>query len=490
MKLVCRSVSALLLVVIFLGAVTVIAADTQKVTKDVYRYDGAIELDEDGIYSDFADALKGTGKETGSISNHGGGQTRMVYTKSGVYFALFTKVEDDDLIGISLIHINDEGGGDLVYDTVQPYRAGGPMVSVMADEEGNVWMYSGWEDAERRDGHYFWDFNAWKYDPTTGETTLYAESRFYKNISSLCYSGGGYSSCSIDIPNHRIFAVVNCGEKPGYMEWAYFDMDTCTWSEMHSVKLDYRYCYTFIVPDGTGGVHLFNLRDVKTDMIKTDFGKSVSSTARNTHTSWYDNNMLFDEWDYFHIPNLDEDVVENQTAVEPAFYDYMHGIYPQYGANSSDIFMDSKGYLHFIFEANEAVVYGDRSVHVVYDVRDGKFEEVFRQHITFAASVKCAYFCRCYEDLEGNFYVACIRAGGSHIEVEVYGSDDPTKEVKFLYGENAIEKDVEASGVGGTALSSSRNGGIMDDKMYIGLCSDSWFCFSIDFAKLRAFLAR
>ena len=97
-----------------------------------------------------------------------------------------------------------------------------------------------------------------RYDPTTGETTLYAESRFYKNISSLCYSGGGYSSCSIDIPNHRIFAVVNCGEKPGYMEWAYFDMNTCTWSEMHSVKLDYRYCYTFIVPEGPR----YTLRDL------------------------------------------------------------------------------------------------------------------------------------------------------------------------------------------------------------------------------------
>ena len=65
MKIFLRSVSALLLLVILLGAVTVIAADTQKVTKDVYRYPGAIELDEEGIYSDFADALKGTGKETG-----------------------------------------------------------------------------------------------------------------------------------------------------------------------------------------------------------------------------------------------------------------------------------------------------------------------------------------------------------------------------------------------------------------------------------------
>lgn len=490
MKKIIRTVSVLLLFAMLLGSVISIAGETTKITKDVYKYSDSPVPDEAGIISDMNAFLPNDGYKVSWLSNHGGGQTRMLNTKSGVYFGLFTGEDADaSVIGINLFHLKEDGTAESVYETSMPYTGSGPMVSIMADKAGNVWMFSGWQIETNTLVKFQFLLNMWKYDPTTGTTEQFSEMKPYKTKKVVNFGGGGYAVTSIDEENGRIFALVNCYDKPGFMEWSLFDMNTCQWSDMHAVDIDYRYCYSYILPDGNGGFHIFNQRDVKTTTIKTDFGKTVDQTARSTHTSWYENNMLFDEWDYFHIANAEVDELAEQVKVEPAVYEYAKGLYPDFRADSSDVFMDSKGYLHFIYEANENIEYGERVVHVVYDVSSGSLVEVNRQQFEFAATSNAPYFGRFYEDTEGNFYVVAIRSVSTPMEIEIWGSSDPTKDLTLLYAES---NDYPGLQVAGTAVASSRNGSIMSDIMHLGVYSYEikWYYFTIDFAKLRAFLGR
>ena len=493
MKKALRVMSFMLAFALLLGTVICIAGETTKVTRDVYRYND-VPAPGEGIISEMNSILPSAGLAVSDLSNHGGGQTRMVYTASGVYYALFTGTENTTTyggeapIGIDLIHVGEDGSARSVYHTEQPYTPSGPMVSVMADKTGTVWMYAGWQTGDTTCLPLRFMYNMWKYDPQTGTTTQYSENKDFRTKKVGSYGSGGYSTCAIDEANRRIFAVVNCCDKPGYMEWSLFDMDTCTWSDPLAVKLDYRYCYTFILPDGRGGYHLFNLRDVVVESVKADNGKNVASAARNLHSSWYDNNMLFDEYDYFHLADPSVEEIDIQIPVEPAAYDVAKGLYPEFGAPHADIFMDSKGYLHFVMRASENLRYGYYTVHVVYDVSDG-IREVRRQVLDFAQSSKEQYFCRLYEDTEGNFYLVAVRQASLPLEFEIWGAADPTEELGLLYAEVRNEASQQPAG---TAMASSRNGSVMGDVMHWGIFTyeSLWYDLTIDFAKLRAFLAR
>ena len=491
MKTILRIVSLCMALALLFGSVIVLAGDVTKITKDVYQYADVPAPDEEGIISDMNAILPNDEYKVSWLSNHGGGQTRMLYTTTGLYFGLFTGEDADaPVIGINLFHIEEDGSARSVYETSMPYTGSGPMVSVMADKAGNVWMFSGWQVEVEEAPKLRYLFNMWKYDPTTGTTEEYSELKTYATAKIGSYGSGGYAVTSIDEENGRIFALVNCCDKPGYMEWSLFDMKTCTWSDLRAVKIDYRYCYSYIVPDGNGGFHIFNQRDVTVGSVKTDIGKSVESSARNTHTSWYDNNMLFDEWDYFHIANAEVDELNEQFAVEPATYEVAKGLYPDFSADSSDVFMDSKGYLHFIYTGHENLTYGNRFVHVVYDVSGATAVEVNRQTFNCASTSMHNFYGRCYEDTEGNFYVVAVRSVSTPLEIEIWGASDPTKDLELLYAE-AITK-YPGLQAAGTAVASSRNGSIMSDIMYLGIYSYEikWYYYTVDFAKLRAFLAR
>ena len=494
MKTFLRIASVSLAFALLLGSVICIAGDVTKITKDVYEYSD-VPAPDGSIISEMNSFLPSAGLKVSDLSNHGGGQTRMVYTKSGVYYALFTGTDNTTTsggevpIGIDLIHIEDDGSARSVYHTEQPYTPSGPMVSVMADKEGTVWMYAGWQTGDTTSLPLRFMYNMWKYDPQTGTTTQYSENKDFRTKKVGSYRSGGYSACAIDEANRRIFAVVNCCDKPGYMEWSLFDMDTCTWSDPLAVKLDYRYCYTFILPDGKGGFHLFNMRDVVVESVKADNGKNVASAARNLHSSWYDNNMLFDEWDYFHLADPTVEEIETQFPVEPSHYEVEKGLYPEFGAPDADIFIDSKGYLHFTARATEQVEYGHRTMNITYDVSGDKPVELYHQNVEFAASSNEQYYCRYFEDTEGNLYLVCVQHCSLPMEFEIWGTSDPTKEMTLLYAEL---RDDASKQVAGTAMASSRNGSIMGDVMHWGIFTyeSLWYDLTIDFAKLRAFLAR
>lgn len=467
------------------GCVAAFADDKVPQKKIEYDYTPTDPVLSSDIISEPVSLLAGTDIPLCWITNHGGGQTRMVHTETGVYFAIYTASEPtQDPLPIDLIHLKDDGTVESVFHTATPYRAGGPTVTVMADEEGYIWFYSGVEDG--RNSHWYFDVNIWRYSPFDGTTEYFHHEATYANRFTTSDGGGGYSVTGYDRDYHRIFIIVNCGGKPGYSEWMTFDTQTHTFSDMHYAKLDYRYCYTYMVPDGNGGFHIFNQRDVQVEAVKTDNGKNVASASRSLHSNWYDNNMLFDEWDYFHVPDPNGDIMESQFAVEPAVYEVEKGLYPDYRADSSDVFMDKDGYLHFIFNGRECMEYGDRDVHVVYDPKNG-MKEVYRQTFNFAGSTKANYLCRMFQDTTGAFYVVAMREDNTPVEYEIWGSTSSTGELKLLHVELAPENDISYSG---TAIATNRNGSLMTDTIHMGAYSNTseWYYFTVDLAKLRDFL--
>lgn len=479
-----RICSLLLALALVFCAVSFAADSVQK--KIEYDYTPTEPVNPDSLVSDALNIIDGTGLPICWISNHGGGQTRMVYTTTGAYFCLFTASDPaQDPLPFDLIHIKDDGTTESVFHSETAYRASGPMISVMADKNGTVWFYAGYDDMDGTK-HYY-DVTVWKYTPADGKTQAFNKKVFYSNKFNLSDGGGGYSNCCLDEDNHRIFAIVNIGNKPGYSEWLCFDTQTETWSDFHNTKLDYRYCYTYILPDGNGGYHIFNQRDVTVEAIKTDIGKNVGVAGRQLHSNWYDNNMLFDEWDYFHISDPYSDGMDAQFAVEPAVYEAAKGLYPDCRADSSDIFMDKDGYLHFIYHMEESVSYGHRNVHVVYDPKDN-MKEIRRQTFNFAGSSNINYLCRMYQDTVGNFYVIAIREDSVPIEIEVWAASDSTAELKLVHQEIGEENDRYYTG---TAIGTLRNGSIMNDTIHMGGYTnhDEWFYFTIDLAQVRAFMA-
>lgn len=480
-------VASLLLVATFAGCMTAFAADGVKEVT-VYDYKDVPAINTNGIISDFNDITTKSGIPTSWLSNHGGGQTRMTYTDTGVYYALFTGEDADaPIIGIDLIHVTEDGNATSVFHTERPYSASGPMVSVHADKNGKIWMYTGWGDGSGRSNYF--DCNMWKYDPVDGSVKAFREQILHDASSVRTEGGCGYSTTCYDAENNRILAVINCSGKPGFLEWVIFDIEKEEWLKgMNSVKTDYRYCYTFIVTDGNGGYILFNQRDVEVDFVKADNGKSVRSCLNKLTSWWYYNNMLFDEWDYFHIPDPAVSELDMQVPVEPAVYEVDKGLYPDFLADSADVFKDSEGYIHFIYNARECITYGNRNVHVVYDPKTG-MKEVYRQTFDFAGSSDANYYCRMFQDTTGAFYVVCTREVETPMFIEIWGASKPTEELKLLYGEVI---DIPGLQVAGTAAATSRNGSTMTDVFHMGFYSYQilWYDFSIDFAQLRTFLAR
>lgn len=83
-----------------------------------------------------------------------------------------------------------------------------------------------------------------------------------------------YFSTGID-QQGKLFLLTSGGGKPGYFKIAYRDPATGNWSAVKKIDLDYRYCYTYTIPDTEKGVFLGSLRDVR----RSDLGYTQPAGA-------------------------------------------------------------------------------------------------------------------------------------------------------------------------------------------------------------------
>jgi len=445
----------------------------------------------DGIVSDLTEFMNAAGMTTSSISNHGHGQTRICSVSSGTYYCLFTGEDSEaDPLPWSLFRTNPDGTTEIVYSDLMPYHPGGPTTVVMADKNEDIWVYSGW----RIDGTPpRFAYHAYHYDVDTGITTDYYSHVVYALPENRADGGGaGYSVACIDPERGEIYAVCNSGDVPGYMEWSVFDIETKEWSQPRGAVLDYRYCYDYLLPDGKGGFHCFGQRDIRSQAMITDLGISVYEAAYKYNTHWRVPGMLYDEWNYFHIPNAREAKIELQTPVEKVIYDVMNGMYGD--SHTADAFMDAEGRLHFLCSMLENITPGWHTIHVVYDVSDG-LKEITRQEIDFLAGANNPYSARMFQDSTGAFYVVACREEMYEAYLEIWRAETPTDELSLVWSEPFPYWQRFSNGSGTWDIlhaANSRSNSNFSDQLKMCVYSSlhlQWYYFEVDFEALRAYIS-
>lgn len=83
----------------------------------------------------------------------------------------------------------------------------------------------------------------WEYDETTGGIERFVSKRA---------GADGYISASIDPDRGRIYVVFSGGDAPGWLQIHEFDLAESTFALPVSIPTDYRYCYTYILPNADG----------------------------------------------------------------------------------------------------------------------------------------------------------------------------------------------------------------------------------------------
>lgn len=105
-----------------------------------------------------------------------------------------------------------------------------------------------------------------------------------------------YFSTGID-QSGTLYVLTSSGGKPGRFKLAYRNSDSGIWSDVKNINIDYRYCYTYLVPQTNNGLYLASLRDV----VWNDLGFTQPTGAFdycfNAVKTWYSNdiNLPFSE---------------------------------------------------------------------------------------------------------------------------------------------------------------------------------------------------
>jgi len=436
----------------------------------------------DAIVSEYTDVTAGTGGTVGFLSGHGHGATRMVTVSSGTYYAFFTDEDyTNDPMHWSLFRVNNDGTTEVVYSDQHPYYASGPVIFVMADKNEDIWVYAGWSLWSDSPGARY-VASVYHYDVDRDIVTTYS--------GYVPLAGGGYSGACIDPERGEIYAVVNFGDgEGGAIGWTVFDMKTKEWSTPQLVWINYRHCYSYLLPDGNGGFHCFGQRDVRAAVIMTDVGLNVLDAAKKYHSHWQNASYVFDEWVYFHIPDPTKPEITVQEPVEKVVYEVLKGMFPD--SHMADAFMDAEGYLHFVCSMQENITPGFHTVHVVYDVSDGGFKEVKRENIDFLSGPNRLYNARMYQDTTGAFYVVGAAAGADHM-LEIWMAETPLDPLTLVYAEE-LPPDFNLMS-DGLHTANSRSNSVMSDTMTLGMDGYSeelqwyrWLHFEIDLAALREY---
>ena len=417
-----------------------------------------------------ADALKLSGVNAVSMGNHGANQNRVVSVSSGMYLGVMLEPTDgytNEEVQATIIRVNADGTADLIYkDFIADY--GATTVTIMADKNEDIWMYSGWEN-----GNYLF-FKVWQYDVSENKTTA------FETVQAIKGSDGayGYSTAVIDPENEKIFAMAPGGGVPGWFCWCEFDMVTKEWLPYKTVQTPYRYCYNYAYPDGDGGILIVGERDIQNRSVESNISKLLVVDAMSQLRSRkIDADYMWDELYLIHIPDpAIESLVE--VELEGATYDVENGIYPNIKNNGyGDTFLDSNGNLHTLYTTDDDGVAGVYMNHKIYDVSEG-LKEIYSNRITFLYGDNTTYGARMFEDLEGNVY---ILAAPHHArsQVEVWkATDDLNTKYKLVH--NEFLQGVGNRENGGMILANNRNNSTPSNTASFILSLGTWYAFTID----------
>ena len=367
--------------------------------------DGDAAPAEKSIFSPYESFVLLAGKKSdNNATSHGQNQTRMVTVPSGTYFSILTDMwnaSDGLHYLISLIRRNHDGTYELLstFDVIGVSTTG----TIMADKDGNVWVYSGYCVDN---GPFL--FNVWLYDVATGEITCYSSRQKLK-------TGGGYSCACIDAECGKIYGMTG-GDK--YFNWCEFDIATRTWGTANGVKTNERYCYHYAYGDGKGGFFDVAERDALNTMVYSNIEDlRISDAMKQFRSRSQEPDYVWDEGHLLIIPNATVAELDNRK-IDPVAYDVEKGLYPQWWNSSCDAFLDKNTGFFYVLghQSDNRGEYGRHDNLFVYDTNDN-MKEVRREDLFFLDGANVDYEHRFAQDTKGNIYMIATKNDTNCIEI-------------------------------------------------------------------------
>lgn len=377
----------------------------------------------------------GSGMRAGEDSSHGNQQTRIVHTSHGDYVAYCTDTFEGwtKLHELSIMKINEDNTTKLIYSDYKPY--GSSSISLVVDSEENVWGVVMEGDifniaATNRSSQLF--ASAYRVDAETDEVMAYSvmldASRFENyGKTELCY----------DSSTDEIYVMIGTNKLDGgkgARTVAVFDVETRTWDpKLRHFISDADYIYTFVYPDGKGGLYAVGNRTSLSQALGYgETGHNIGLTeAEIDQIKRWPADYLWDSLRIAYYPDIKDDSrSEYSFMAVPADFskvigdrDYKNSfegrstnLYPNVmNNNGGDFFLSSDGYLHLVYNYTYLYAAGDRSsdssiwYHGVYDISEPtNMKEVYQGVLSVDTKDGVQLndtSWRMYEDSKGQLYL-------------------------------------------------------------------------------------
>lgn len=411
------------------------------------------------------DAYANAGSQAGGYWSHGNNQNRIVTVSDASYMGSLTgETEDGEGYTVIMVQIKPDGTCRNIVEG-EIVGLSSTTITIMADKNENIWMYSGWDI-----GSGFFETRLWFYDTKADTVTT------YENRLTYSKGGGGYSVAIMDPTFHRIYAIACNGDAPSaYFSWAIFDIETVTWEKkLYSYKTGERYCYHYGYADGHGGFFVVDERDITNGSADTNIpGLRVREAMATLHSRKSDAGYMWDIPKLLIVPDAkDKNCVEVRT-VEPYNYDVENGLYPNVYNGCNDVLVVGD-YLYVQLCLDDAGKPGRRTSLHVLDMKDN-FKEIAYADINFLYGINTEYCSRLFHDTDGHLYILAVRSHSYKMEIWEAVNDLQT-EFHLV-----TEKDLglEACSI---IMSSSRNNSYQCSKasMLVGT-PYSYHFFEVDF---------
>lgn len=291
----------------------------------------------------------------------GGHQCRIVRTQDGVFTAYTVAGEGYKSKEWRLAQRRD-GSWPVLANGV----AGREPVNLLASPDGTLHVI-GWPRGEG---------TIWSGKPKDGKMDMQASP-----VPGVIRGDWPYGSAGIDREGN-LCVLSSKGGKPAAFRWAFYRAKPGTWTT-GTTPIDYRYCYTYVIPHSNGGLAIVSTRDVTWDMLGYQKPEGVTfDYVFNAFRYW-------DTSDVATAPQEKAFVEEKPTAEVR----YVH-------CNAqSDAYLDTSGRMHVLYRVQGPSTGGqDERRHAVF-AADGKM--LHEETLPKEAGV----FCRIFQDDRKNFWI-------------------------------------------------------------------------------------
>ena len=200
-------------------------------------------------------------------------------------------------------------------------------------------------------------------------------------IPGMPFNNWPYGSAGIDAYGN-IFVLSSEGSAPGGFRWAVKKSDSGQWETREST-LDFRHCYTYVMPDNKGGVNIVSTRDCTWE--KLGYAKPEGVFA-----------YAFNAFGFFRTPNINSVPLQRLAVVkeEPT------NEYPAPLCNAqNDALVDKDGRVHILYRKNGYTTHGNE------ELRHAIFSDTGNLIADTKLPSDLGILCRIIQDDMGRFYI-------------------------------------------------------------------------------------